>query len=175
METTPGMRALLLEALQLKSLPRTGWVRAGVRNPESVAAHSWGVAWLVAALCPAHLDQGRALLMAVLHDLAEVHVGDLTPHDPVSSTEKHAREERAMSELLGRLPAGEVLLAAWREFEAGRTPEARLVRACDRLDMGLQARIYSTSQGLDLAEFLQSASRALEGSDLQGLLDPGGD
>ena len=53
------LRARLLEALSLKDLARAGWVRAGVQHPESVAAHSWGVAWLVLALCPAELDRGR--------------------------------------------------------------------------------------------------------------------
>ena len=44
--------ALLLDVLGLKALDRTGWVRRGVQSAESVAAHSWGVAWLVLALCP---------------------------------------------------------------------------------------------------------------------------
>ena len=31
----------LIQALGLKSVLRAGWVRAGVKQPESVAAHSW--------------------------------------------------------------------------------------------------------------------------------------
>jgi len=31
----------------LKHLPRTGWVRRGVPNSETVAAHSWRVAVLI--------------------------------------------------------------------------------------------------------------------------------
>lgn len=31
--------------------------------------------------------------MALVHDLAECIVGDITPHDDVSDTEKHKREQ----------------------------------------------------------------------------------
>ena len=57
------MREELLTLLQLKDIPRslTGWVRAGVDNPESVAAHSWGMALLALRLCPEHLDLSKVL------------------------------------------------------------------------------------------------------------------
>ena len=40
------------ETLALKAVDRAGWVRRGVTRPESVAAHSWGIAWLVLLLLP---------------------------------------------------------------------------------------------------------------------------
>src|SRR5262245_31586095 len=84
---------LLLEALRLKALRRAGWVRVGVPAPvESVADHSWGVAWLVLALLPEGLDRGKALAYAVLHDLPEVRTGDVTPMDRVPKEEKARRE-----------------------------------------------------------------------------------
>ena len=49
------MREQLLHMLQLKDVERTGWVRAGVNKPESVAAHSWGMATLALKLCPNHV------------------------------------------------------------------------------------------------------------------------
>ena len=72
------MTERLLEALGLKALPRTGWVRTGVPAPESVAAHSWGVSWLVLVLLPPHLDRHLALAYAVLHDLPDV--SEMIPH-----------------------------------------------------------------------------------------------
>lgn len=150
------LRAVLLEALSLKELPRTGWVRAGVERPESVAAHSWGVAWLVLALCPDHIDREVALAMAVLHDLPEVRAGDITPRCGVGPDEKQLREQRAFDGMLRPLPAWRELRSLWNEFEAQRTLEARFVRACDKLDMALQARRYAC-EGLDLGEFLDSA------------------
>ena len=49
------------QAYKLKSLSRQGWVRAGVTDPESVAAHSWGIALLVIHLAPPDLDILKAL------------------------------------------------------------------------------------------------------------------
>ena len=83
------MREELLTLLQLKDIPRTGWVRAGVDNPESVAAHSWGMALLALRLCPEHLDLSKVLSMCLVHDVAEIVVGDLTPHDAIKGQEKH--------------------------------------------------------------------------------------
>jgi len=164
-----SLHTALDAALALKEVPRAGWLRVGVASPESVAAHSHGVAWLVLVLCPAGVDRGRALALAILHDLAEAHVGDITPHDGVPRAEKRRREEAAMRALLAPLPAADELLALWLEYEDGSTPEGRFVKACDKLDMGLQARRYATS-GADTAEILASAREGLE-ADLRALLD----
>ncbi len=165
-------RALLLEALGLKALPRAGWVRVGVRDPESVAAHSWGVAFLVLALCPAGVDRGRALAIATLHDLAEVRVGDVTPEDGVPPQRKEAMEEEALRGLTASLPHAGELQALADEYRRGSTPEGRFVRACDKLDMALQAGWYEARQGLTLDEFLDSALDRLEDPLLRDLALP---
>ena len=90
------MRDQLLQMLQLKDIERTGWVRAGVSKPESVAAHSWGMATLALKLCPPELNLARVLSICLVHDLAEVIVGDLTPHDEIQGDEKHRLEREAM-------------------------------------------------------------------------------
>lgn len=159
----------LLEALALKAVPRAGWIRRGVDAPESVASHSWGVAWLVVVLLPPELDRGRALTYAAIHDLAEVRVGDITPHDGVEPAEKHAREEAAMNGLTARLPAG--IREAWASYEAGADAEARFVRELDRLDMALQAVAYRDRLGEGAAEFLRSAARVVRHPALRPLLE----
>ena len=162
---------MLLETIRLKELPRAGWIRAGVRNPESVAAHSWGTAWLVLALCPKHVNRERALAMAVIHDLPEVHAGDITPYDGVSSTQKHRLEEESLDKLIASHPNAAELTGLWAEYAKGETPEARFVKACDKIDMALQATRYENLQAdLELSEFLESALKKLEGSDLADLI-----
>lgn len=157
-QDTATLRARLIEALALKELPRAGWVRAGVRSPESVAAHSWGVAWLVLVLCPPHLDREKALCIAIVHDLAEVRVGDITPHDGVAPHDKHAREQAAFAALNTGLPVDLMPFAQ----AYGSTPEGRFVKACDKLDMALQAQRYTAEQGLALQEFIDSALSKLD-------------
>jgi putative hydrolase of HD superfamily len=160
-------RAALGEALGLKAVARAGWVRRGLTDVESVAAHSWGVAWLALALAPPHLDRARLLTYAILHDLAEVRVGDITPADAVPPAEKRAREAAACAQLLAPWPA---LLAAWTDYEAQADDEARFVRQLDRLDMALQARWYAARDGLEPGAFFESAARAIVDRDLLALL-----
>ncbi len=150
-------RRLAQEAMELKEVDRAGWKRIGMTHPESVAAHSWGVALLALLRCPPELDRHKLLAMAVLHDLAEVRVGDLTPHDGVAREEKHRREREAMDALLAHRPD---LRAIWDEAEAGISPEARFLKELDRAEMGLQAERYMTL-GFDTSEFLASAAESL--------------
>lgn len=159
---------VLLEILGLKDLDRAGWVRRGVPGPESVAAHSWGVGWLVLALLPPDLDRERALAYAVLHDLAEVRVGDLMPSDGVERDEKVRRERAAVEQLLAERPD---LRDLWESYEAQSDPESRFVRQLDRLDMALQARWYADRGTADLVEFLDSAGRIVQEPVLVAILD----
>ena len=153
--------------MALKDLDRAGWVRAGVNRPESVAAHSWGVALLTLILLPADLDRGRALGYAILHDLAEVRVGDITPLDGVPAADKAALESEAMTAFCKALPVE--ILKIWTAYEAQADPEAQFVRQLDRLDMALQATVYER-QGLSLEEFKESAAGAIEDEALKTLL-----
>jgi len=162
------VKALLDAALTLKHLDRAGWKRVGISSPESVAAHTWGVAWLVLALCPDDLDGALALRLAVIHDLAEARVGDITPHDGISREDKAALEQDAIAELCEHRPD---LAALWQHYEDQQSPEARFVRDCDRLDMALQALRYARDTGADTVEFIQSARRDIRHRSLLEILD----
>lgn len=159
----------LVEAVALKRVRRAGWVRAGVPDPESVASHAWGVSWLVLALCPAALDRGRALAYAVIHDLAEVRVGDLTPLDRISKVEKARRERRALGQMVAPLASAPELTALFEAYEAQADDEARFVRECDRLDMALQA--LADGDGRDLSEFVRSAGEVISHPTLRAVFD----
>ena len=164
------LRTALLEALELKRLPRSGWLRVGVRDVESVAAHSWGAAWLVAALCPDGVDRGSALEMAVIHDLAEVRIGDITPADGVPEEVKLVMEGEALDAMLQNIPHGSRIRDLWGEFEAGETAEARFARVCDKLDMALQSVVYSERTEEDLSEFRVTAEQLCADWGFDGLL-----
>lgn len=145
-------REALLEALGLKDVLRAGWIRSGVTNPESVAAHSWGMSFIATQLCPPQLNRERVIEMCIIHDIAEVRIGDITPHDGISSEEKSRRELEAFISM----DLGEKSLDLFKEYEAQLTAESRFVRFVDKLDMALQAEIYE-SQKIDLSEFKKSA------------------
>jgi putative hydrolases of HD superfamily len=167
---------LFLEAATLKRLPRSGWVMRGVAHVESVADHSFGVAFMALVLAQAlnaspsarlaadsgagapALDLEKVLVMAVLHDLAEVRLTDLpaTAVRLIPKEVKSRAEAAAMAGLLAPLPGTASLVALWQEFEDQASPEGRLVRDADKLEMMVQCLRYEQagSQGLD--EFWQT-------------------
>ena len=157
------MRDNLLEMLELKQLSRTGWVRSGVENPESVAAHSWGMAVLALRLAPKDINLERVLSLCLVHDLPEVRIGDLTPHDDTSN--KAELEHKAMSDMAPQW------LSLLEEYEAGKTAEAKFVKQIDKLDMGLQAILYQTKQDITLEEFITSAKSKITNKNLLRFLD----
>ena len=146
-----------LELLQLKDLPREGWVIRGIERPESVADHSWGTALLVLRYGPeAGINLERALSLALVHDLTEVRVGDIPrradPRVPrVDEGEKREREESAARALALELswPEFETL---WREYDRGGTEEAEFVRDMNLIEMVLQATLYASEQRWDEEE-----------------------
>lgn len=157
--TTAGggwVKDLLLEAVKLKELRRAGWSRVGIAEPESVAGHAWGVSWLVVLLAPSEIDRLRAVEIAIVHDLPEVRVGDITPHDGIPTTEKHRREQEAAIAMFAEHPD---LLDRWHEYQDGTTPEAIFVKDCDKLDMAIQAVRYADN--CDTQEFIESARTAI--------------
>lgn len=163
------------ELCQLKQLYRQGWLQRGIPSlqAESIAEHSFGVAvlalWLLEADYP-ELDRLKVIQMALLHDFGEVYAGDLIPSDNVPAAEKSRREADSILRVFGKLAGGAKLQALWQEFEAGETPEARLVRQLDRLEMGLQASVYAAQGFTDLHEFWDSANKAVTDSPLSDLL-----
>ncbi|MBL7065608.1 MAG: HD family hydrolase [Anaerolineae bacterium] len=149
---TDSVLKFLLRANQLKCVLRTGWVMRGVTGAESVADHSFGVAFIslvLAEMMEQPLDKAKLLTIALLHDLPESVIGDLpTPaaaYFPAGAKQK--AEVQVLSELLCQLPHAEQWHAWWQEFEDGASVEGRLVRDADRLDMLIQAHVYEQTTG----------------------------
>ena len=147
-------------AYELKDERRTGWQLRGVDDPESVAAHSWGVAYLVVAFGDRFRDElpgvdlDRALRLAVVHDVAEALTGDVATRadetaNAIDREVKAAAEREAMATLADPLPAR--IADAFATYEARETPEAVLVKECDLLDTCVQAVVYEREDRYDPA------------------------
>jgi putative hydrolase of HD superfamily len=175
----PGDDALLRFfhlAGRLKAMPRAGWALRGIAEPESVAEHSHRVGLLALVLAPRAgppLDAARCVAIALVHDLAEALVGDITPFDGVDADEKRRREEEAMRHLAA-LAGDDGLLGLWREYAAAETPEARFVKELDKLETVLQAAEYGSAGGVphaELEEFWDAAAARLTSAGTRALLD----
>ena len=161
-------------AMELKQLKRAGWVRCGVTPCESVAEHTFGVSVLALVLSrAAGVDRGKCLALAVVHDLAEAIVGDITPADGIAADEKLRREREAIAELSRLLNDAEIA-NLWDEYEHGETPESQLVRDLDAIEMALQATTYLNQKLLDVSQarqFVNSARARVQTPTGKQLLD----
>lgn len=161
---------------KLKHLKRTGWVLRNVPDPECVAGHMHRMAIMTLLLdgSQSPLDKVKCMQLAVIHDLAECIVGDITPHCGVDPDEKHRREDEAMKalcELAG--VSGQMLYTLYKEYEAKSTPEAKFVKELDRFDMILEAFSYEKSQNQPgyLQEFFDSTTNTFSHPLVLSLVD----
>ncbi len=162
--------AFYQQASGLKKLVRKGWTLRDVPNPESVADHTFGVSILaLIAARETQLDMEKILTMAIIHEICEPITGDITPYDNIPPKEKQRRELEAAAEILNPIDPNGVLLELWKDFEFQRTPEGKLVKELDRLEMTLQARQYEREHHLDLEEFFQFTEEKLETPELKAI------
>ncbi len=152
------------EVYALKSLYRQGWLRQGVprEKAESVADHSFGTAllgFLIAEQYFPELDSSKVMRMGLMHELGEIYVGDITPHDHVLLEEKHKLEKDGVVRVLSWLPRGKEYVKLWEEYEARETPEAKFVKQIDKLETALQAEVYRYLGYEGLEEFFGDSTR----------------
>jgi putative hydrolase of HD superfamily len=129
--------AFLTEALKLSEILRQTLLPTS-RRRENDAEHSWHLCLMVLVLAEhanTPVDPLRVLKMLLIHDLVEIDAGDTYAYDAARMVGQHEREALAADRIFGLLPAdqGRELRAAWDEFEARQTPEARFAAAMDRL------------------------------------------
>ena len=118
------------------------------------------------------LDCLRLLKMLILHEFGETgKAGDITPTDGITAKEKHRMEKETVIALFKDFPNGESYIALWEEFEEGKTNEARLAKAIDKLEMCMQAKIYSLQHNKDLQEFFDRAREQMQFSEVLALFE----
>ena len=155
MRRNESLLEVFLELQALDRIPRSGYVLRGVADPESITEHSWHVlfmVWTLGARLPG-LDLARAVELALVHDLAELRTGDLprTAGRYFPAGAKQAAEAAALDDILAPLPASARRLHA--EYQEGATLEARLVKACDKLQLMIKVAVYESWGHGALAEF----------------------
>lgn len=151
---------------RLKHVKRTGWVICDINDCESIAGHMYRMGIMTFLLTeennPTNLDRFRCLQIALVHDLAECIVGDLTPHCGVTPEDKHRQEDEAMKLIAGLTGiAGDRMYELYKEYENQTSPEARFAKDLDRYDMIQQAFEYEKRE--NAPKKLQEFFSATEG------------
>lgn len=157
-----GLIDFFLKAMKLKAINRRGWVRVGVKEPESVAEHSFFLVLLAMVLGKRfNLNCEKLMKMAILHDLGEIETGDITPYDD-EAEEKRVQERRATEALLLLLSDVE-FLEVWMEYECSGSMEALFLKELDKLEMAFQALIYEEMySNLNFESFWDAARREIK-------------
>ncbi|KAI8980439.1 HD domain-containing protein [Pilobolus umbonatus] len=143
----------------LKRTKRTGWLDNGVQQAESISDHMHRMGIMAMLITDPAVDRNKCIKMAVVHDLAEAVVGDITPYAGVSKEDKFKLEQDAMNgfrTLLGNTEAANEIIDLWNEYEEGKTSEALLVKDLDKFEMIVQALEYEKSDKKKLQTFFDS-------------------
>ncbi|CAD6453018.1 ddb37868-1c38-4ea1-a2e0-87cf722c488b [Sclerotinia trifoliorum] len=156
---------------RLKTTKREGWRRFGIKRGESISDHMYRMS-LITMFAPESLASKinipHCTKMALVHDMAEALVGDITPVDGVPKSEKNRREATTMDyftkNLLGRVNgglAGQQIMDIWQEYEDSTTLESKFVHDVDKIELILQMVEYERSEeeGIDLGEFSWVATK----------------
>jgi 5'-deoxynucleotidase YfbR-like HD superfamily hydrolase len=145
----------------MKSLLRTGWIRAGVPkcDIESLADHSWAVSALTYFFCLEEntlrvkqgikplLDTEKAVLYALFHDFNESEYMDIdkSMYNLTESKEishfLHSLEKGAIKKLSSKLE-GDSISTFQKVLRNNNTAESRIGRVADHIDVMQQAVYY---------------------------------
>lgn len=142
--------SFLQEAEKLKSVLRSAHTSTG--RTESTAEHSWRLS-LMAMIFEdelAGVDMLRVLKMCLVHDLGEAIHGDIPAVERDLHPDKGEQEKDALLHLTRALgeKQREEILSLWQEYECAASPEARAVKALDKLETILQH-----NQGINPPDF----------------------
>lgn len=150
--------AFLFEIGTLRFMPRMG-NRFYKGMGQNLAEHHFRVFW-IAMVIAAHegsVDTGKIAKMTLLHDIPESRTGDV---DYISRQYVERNEDLALEDMLGNTPLKAEFLALWNEYEARETPEAKIAKDADNLDVDFdlaeQAAMGRTLHGkwIDARQFI---------------------
>ena len=139
-EIAPSIREVMLSSKRLNNgsflRGRTGWIRRGIKNPESIYEHSCKVALAAFYL----FGNNEALELGAIHDFPEIFEVDHIPWE-IDNLEKMSREYAVMRKLKEILPNGNHWYNVWDKYET-RTGIGELVYELDKICPVIQAIEY---------------------------------
>ncbi|MFP3265362.1 MAG: HD domain-containing protein [Acidilobus sp.] len=145
--------------IALNSLSRTGWMLRGVPSSvaESVSQHSFAAALIAADVASQlGLDPLRAAFIALVHDIGESIVGDVSKSSGVDRTAKELAEREAIF----KMNVSDVVRGAALEYIEGRSLESIVAKVGDLASTILEGCYYK-SLGFKVSEIVTSSVNEL--------------
>ena len=159
---------------ELARLPRTGWLRRGIKNPESVQEHIVSLRELAVSLfnsLPELSEQDRQDILDMLevHDWPEAIAGDQVilekdKNKDALRKEKFEIERQAMMDISKKLGVkGEEIFRLWLRFEEGQDEPASFAGQLDKYQAIEKAFQYeSEGEKVSTLEFIENAEKDIK-------------
>ncbi|MEW1657694.1 HD domain-containing protein [Streptomyces sp. NPDC093707] len=167
-----GTAGYLLEMGMLKRAKRTGWWIASVKDPESIAEHSFRVGVIGAVLAMMEgADPAKVALMCLFHDTQETRVGDI-PHIGRRYVEAASNEKVTADQVSAAHPA--VAAGVQRvveEYENGDSLEVVVAHDADKLECLVQAVEYREQGCANVQNWIDTSVAKLKTASAQALAE----
>jgi putative hydrolase of HD superfamily len=156
----------------LKRYKRTGWLIAGVSDPESIADHSFRAAVLAGIIAAMEgADPARAALLSVFHDSQETRLTDI-PYLAKAYVQRAPNEQVTADQTRGMPgPVADLIATTVGEYEEKTSLEARCARDADKLECLVQAIEYREQGNQNIQPWIDSSLAALQTASAKELAD----
>jgi putative hydrolase of HD superfamily len=167
-----GLTNFLYEMGLLKRYKRTGWMIAGIDNPESIAEHSFRTAIIGYLLAVKEgADPAKTASLCLFHDTQETRIGDV-PSVGKGYVVTAPNPEVTADQVTGfPAEAGQAVRELVEEYEARQSLEARLATDADKLECLIQAREYQAQGHQDVPPWIETSAAALKSSSARRLAE----
>jgi putative hydrolase of HD superfamily len=153
---------LVSAARALLSLARSGWMLRGIPGSiaETVAEHSFMSAFICLELADRAgvADPGKLVAYALVHDLGEAFVGDVTKD---LSSRIGELKNRIELDFVESEVENELVRKLYREYAEQRSLESRMARLCNYIATYLVGLEYKR-MGFEVDDILESTRREVE-------------
>ena len=157
-----------------KEVFRQSYLCSGNRR-ENDAEHAWHAALMAVILeeyANEKVDLLKTITMLLIHDVVEIDAGDTYAYDVEGLKSQAEREAKAADRIYGLLPEDQrdCMLALFREFEEGGSPEARFAKALDNVQPVMQNDASGgkdwREKGIHLSQAIERQRRTARGSQI---------
>jgi putative hydrolase of HD superfamily len=158
-----GTAGFLFETGMLKRAKRSGWWIVGVKDPETIAEHSFRTAIIGAVLAMMEgADPAQVALMCVFHDTQETRVSDI-PHIGRRYLDAMSNEGVTADQVSGAYPSvAEGVQKIVAEYENGSSPEVEVAHDADKLECLIQAVEYREQGYQNVQNWIDSSLAKLK-------------
>lgn len=163
---------LIFETGLLKLSRRTGWWICGVKDPETIAEHSFRTALIASLLASMEgADPARASHLALWHDSQETRVGDI-PHIGRRYLDAASNESITEDQTSGLPPTvADEIRALIDDYENGSSIEVHCAHDADKLECLFQAVEYRDTGHQNVTGWIESSRTKLITKSAQKLAD----